>query len=223
MCALSASLHLQLYAQMDAEQPSLAGSRPQIRGDMDLPVLVPTMALQMQHRIERTFLLSAINNVFRSQDRLPEVPNTAMEEESVLKHLRKISEHWDERGRSARNIMETEHARELFEIQERLAELRGTEELARFREMAKEGLWAVFELPFADGDEVWLSGVPLTRIEVWLVDVRQCLEGAIRTAGEHVLSLMDSCVDGDDATPWPGERKTYRLWREGMTQLPEWR
>lgn len=60
-------------------------------------------------------------SVFRSQNSLPEKPKTAMEEESVLKGLRNISEHWDEYRRSAQSITETEHAKEFFQIQQELA------------------------------------------------------------------------------------------------------
>lgn len=209
-------------ARTEAGSRSLAAVRPEMRKGPHLPVLVPTVAMHMQQRIERTYLLSAINNVFRSQDRLPEKPKTAMEDESVLRDLRNISEHWDEHGRSAKNLMETEHAKLFFKIQEKLAAMHGPEELARFRKRAGEDLWAVFELPMPDNDEVWLSGIPLRGIEVWLVDVRQCLERALRAAGEHVPSLMDSHIDGDDATLWPGERRRYRLWREDMSRVPEW-
>nr|WP_173160670.1 hypothetical protein [Arthrobacter sp. 68b] len=207
-------------ARTEAGSRSLAALRTELRRGRNLPVLVPTVAMHMQQRVERTFLLSAINNVFRSQDRLPEKPKTAMEEESVLKDLRNISEHWDEYGYSAKNIMETGHARDFFEIQEKLAGMRGPEELERFRRLAEEDLWAVFELPFPDSNEVWLSGIPLTRIEVWLIDVRQCLERALRAKGEQVLSIMESYVDGDDETPWPEERLRYRLWVEDMRQAP---
>ncbi|UKA55165.1 hypothetical protein LFT45_04310 [Arthrobacter sp. FW305-BF8] len=210
-------------ARTEAGHRSLAALRPEMRHGPNPPVLVPTVGMHMQQRIERTFLLSAINNVFRSQDRLPERPKTAMEEESVLKDLRNISEHWDEYGRSAKNIMETEHARKFFEIQEKLAAMAGPEDLARFRRLAEEDLWAVFELPFPDNDEVWLSGIPLTRIRVWLIEVRQCLEQALRAEGVRVPGMMDSHIDGDDATPWPGERRRYRLWAEDMRQVPEWR
>lgn len=77
--------------------------------------------------------------------------------------------------------------------------------------------------PFPDSEEVWLSGIPLTRIEVWLIEVRQCLERALRTAGKDVPGIMGSHIDGDDETPLPGERKRYRLWREDMNQILEWR
>ncbi|MGX9901650.1 hypothetical protein ACW0JT_20430 [Arthrobacter sp. SA17] len=164
-------------ARVEAGARSLAAVRPELREGPNPPVLVPTVALHMQQRIERTFLLSAINNVFRAQDQLPEKPKTAMEEESVLKDLRNISEHWDEYGRSAKNLMETEHAKEFFGIQEKFATMRGPEDLERFRKLAAEDLWAVFELPMPDNDEVWLSGIPLTRIQIWLIEVRQCLEG----------------------------------------------
>jgi hypothetical protein len=146
-----------------------------------------------------------------------------MEEEPILKDLRNISEHWDEYGRSAKNIMETVHAEEFFKTQEKLAALRGPEELAWFRKLAEKDLWAVFELPFPNNDEVWLSGIPLSRIEVWLVDVRQGLERALRAAGENVPGMLDSHIDSDDDTPWPGERRRYRLWREDMIRVPEWR
>jgi hypothetical protein len=210
-------------ARGEAGSRSLAAVLPAMRKGPNPPVLVPTVAMHMQQGIERTFLLSAINHVFRSQDRLPEKPKTAMEEESVLRDLRNISEHWDEHGRSAKNLMETEHAKLFFKIQEKLATIRGPEELSRFRRLAEEDLWAVFELPMPDNNEVWLSGIPLTRIEVWLIDVRQCLERALLAAGELVPDLMDSHIDGDDATPWPEERRRYRLWREDMSRVPEWR
>lgn len=208
-------------ARVEAGSRSLAAVRPELREGRNRPVLVPTVALHMQQRIERTFLLSAINNVFRAQDRLPEKPKTAMKEESVLKDLRNISEHWDEYGRSAKNLMETEHAKEFFGIQEKLATMRGPEELERFRKLAADDLWAVFELPMPDNNEVWLSGIPLTRIHVWLIEVRQCLERALRAEGEDVPEMMDSNVDGDDETPWPEERTRYRLWREDMRHVPE--
>jgi hypothetical protein len=179
--------------------------------------------MHMQQKIERTFLLSTINNVFRSQDLLPEKPKTAMEEEPLLKDLRNISEHWDECGRSAKNIMETVHAKEFFKIQEKLAALRGPEELAWFRKLAEKDPWAVCELPFPDNDEVWLSGIPLSRIEVWIVDVRQGVERALRAVGGNVPGMLDSHIDGDDDTPWPGERRRYRLWREDTIRVPEWR
>lgn len=35
--------------------------------------------------------------------------------------LRNISEHWDEYGRSAQSITETEHAKEFVQIQQELA------------------------------------------------------------------------------------------------------
>lgn len=209
-------------ARTEAGDRSMAAIRSEMRHGPNLPVLVPTVAMHLQQRIERTLLLSAINNVFRSQDRLAERPRTAMEEESVLKDLRNISEHWDEYGRSANNIMETGHAREFFEIQEKLATMAGPEDLARFRKLAEQDLWAVFELPFPDNDDVWLSGIPLTRIQVWLIDVRQCLERALRSEGVRVPDMMDSHIDGDDATPWPEERRRFRLWTEDMKQVPEW-
>lgn len=210
-------------ARVEADSRSLAAVLPEMRKGPNPPVLVPTVAMHMQQRIERTFLLSAINNVFRSQDRLLEKPKTAMKEESVLRDLRNISEHWDEHGRSAKNLLETEHAQLFFKIQEKLAAMRGLEELSRFRTLAEEDLWAVFELPMPDNNEVWLSGIPLTQIEVWLTDVKQCLERALRAAGEHVPDMMDSHIDRDDATPWPEKRRRYRLWREDMRRVPDWR
>jgi hypothetical protein len=56
-------------ARTEAGSRSLAALRPEMRQGPNPPVLVPTRAMHMQQRIERTFLLSAINNVFRSQDR----------------------------------------------------------------------------------------------------------------------------------------------------------
>jgi hypothetical protein len=166
--------------RMDASSRSLAEIRPEFCKGANLPVFVPTVAMDVQQRIERTFLLSAINNVFRSQDRLLERPKTATVEESILMHLRNILEHWDERGWSAKNLMETEHANLFFKIQQKLAAMGGPEELARFKKLAEDDLWAVFELPLPDNEEVWLSGIPLTRIAVWLTDVRQCLERELR-------------------------------------------
>lgn len=140
-----------------------------------------------------------------------------------MRDLRNISEHWDEHGRSAKNLLETGHAKLFFKIQEKLAAMRGLEELSRFRTLAEEDPWAVFELPMPDNNEVWLSGIPLTQIEVWLIDVRQLLEQALRAASEHVPDMMTSHIDGDDATPLPEERRRYRLWREDLSPVPEWR
>ena len=210
-------------ARMDASSRSLAEIRPELRKGPNPPVFVPTVAMDMQQRIERTFLLSAINNVFRSQDRLLERPKTAMVEESILKHLRNISEHWDQHGWSSKNLMETEHAKLFFKIQQELAAMRGPEELERFKKLAEDDLWAVFELPLPDNEEVWLSGIPLTRIAVWLIDVRQCLERALRGAGAEVPGMADSCIGGDDEIPWPKSRKRFRLWREDMRRIPDWR
>ena len=210
-------------ARVEAGSRSLAAVLPEMRKGPNPPVLVPTVAMHMQQRIERTFLLSAINNVFRSQDRLLEKPKTAMEEESILRDLRNISEHWDEHGWSAKNLMETEHARLFFQIQEKLHAMRGPEELSRFRTLVENDLWAVFELPMPDNNEVWLSGIQLTRIEIWLTDVKQCFERAPRAAGQHVPAMMDSHIDRDDTTPWPEEPRRYRLWREDMSRVPDLR
>ncbi|WP_334171116.1 hypothetical protein [Sinomonas sp.] len=213
-------------ALLDARTRSLLEAHPERRDESRPPVLVPTVALHLQERIEGAFLLSAVGSVFRAHDRLPWRPltalkRTALKEETLLRDLRTASEHWDQYGRSPQAVMETEHAKAFFESQERLARGRGREALARFRELARDDPWAVFELPLPESDEVWIWGIPLAPVRGWLREVRQRLERALKVVGQEAPGMLKSRIEGDDGVEWPQERARYRLWREDMKHLPE--
>ncbi|BAS11784.1 hypothetical protein AHiyo8_00870 [Arthrobacter sp. Hiyo8] len=144
----------------------------------DPPILVPTVALGWQQQAELSFLLVATQHVQAAEASLPKEhrPKTVLDEARILFLLRDLSEHReDAEGRARRELLESQHSAMLREIQEMLAVRRGGEhELEALRGKLEAYPPSLFELPMPDDEEVWLAGIPLTRIRVWLMDARWC-------------------------------------------------
>lgn len=156
------------------------------------PIRVPTWALEMQSATELDLLIVAVRNVIRAQDRLPADIRTSMTGEDVLELLRNVNEHWDEEGGRSVEELKVAHP------DVRLGEIRYTNK------------------------EIWVGGVPLSRILAWLARVREALKEALTTAGIEVPDDLDSAVDGDDALPWPEDRRRYRLWAVPHIDMEDW-
>lgn len=199
------AFHEQAHAELDAEQrlrlsdDSDNSRRWREAYDADYPpydphrpLRVPTWARYMQVSSELDFLVLAVRNVLRAQDRLPEPARTSMGDQDVVELLRNIAEHWDETGgRSARDLAE------------------------QYPTLAPDAV------AFTN-KEIWLGGlegVPLSRITAWLYRVEEALRECLTQHGVEVpADWMASRVAHDDELPWPKERLRYH-W--SIPHLPE--
>lgn len=156
------------------------------------PLRVPTHALHIQIGVEADFLVVAVRNVIRAQDRLPEDVRTQMGDQDVLKDLRDFTEHFDELEGRAATSLATNHPDVL------------------------PGAFA------SNSKEIWiggLHGVPVSRVRAWLERVWNALSEHLESAGNGVpQDLMASQVLGDDDLAWPPERLRYH-W--AIPQVPE--
>ncbi|MUU73527.1 hypothetical protein [Pseudarthrobacter sp. GA104] len=203
-------------AREDAYRRHDCAVRPWMRGIGDPPILVPTVALGWQQQAELSFLLVATQHVQTAEASLPKEhrPKTVLDEERILFLLRDLSEHReDAEGRARRELLESQHSAMLREIHEMLAMRRGGKhELEALRVKLEAYPPSLFELPMPDDEEVWLAGIPLTRIRVWLIDARWCFRRALAEAGVVAPEPLASTVPGDDIHDWPALRLRYRAW-----------
>lgn len=151
------------------------------------PVRVPAWALEMQLTTELDFLMVAIRNLLRAQDRLPADRVTAMKGQEVLKLLRDLAEHYDERGGRAESSLVSDHLQVLSDA---------------FNYTNKE---------------IWIgggkSGVPLSRVVAWAARVEVELREVLAGIGVEIPDeLGASRVEGDDALPWPATRLRFGWW-----------
>lgn len=137
-----------------------------------------------------------------------------LDEDRILYLLRDLSEHReDAEGRARRELLESEHAAMLQKIHEMLAMRRGGErELEALRVKLEAYPPTLFELPMPDDEEVWLAGIPLTRIRVWLIDAGWCFRRALAEVGVVAPEPLASTVTDDDTYDWPSLRLRYRAW-----------
>jgi hypothetical protein len=156
------------------------------------PIRVPTWALAMQSATELDLMIVAVRNVMRAQDRLPVEIRTSMTGEHVLELLRNVAEHWDEEGGRSDEKLNEVHP------EVRVGEIEYTNK------------------------EIWVGGIPLSRIRAWLARVRGALRDALATADIEVPDDLASAVDGDDALPWPEDRRRYRLWAVPHVDMKDW-
>lgn len=160
--------------------------------DPQRPVRVPTRALAMQVTTDLDLLIVAVRNVLRAQSRLLGDLQTKLTGEDVLELLRNIAEHWDEVGGRSADKLASAHPNVSPDA---------------------------FELT---NKEIWVGGVPLSRIRAWLVRVHQALVAALTSAGIDVPDDMGSIVAGDDALTWPPDRHRYRFWRVPVIDIADW-
>lgn len=151
--------------------------------DPQRPLRVPSWALHMQVATELDLLSVAIRNVLRAQARIPEQHRPEMGGQDVLELMRNVSEHWDEEGgRSATKLGQDHPAVNVGGIA-------------------------------YTNKEIWIGGidgVPISRIQAWLMRVWNSLVTCLTDVGIDVPEdLMVSRVDGDDELPWPAERLRY--------------
>jgi hypothetical protein len=161
------------------------------RSSSQRPVRVPTVALTWQIATEMDLLIVAVRNVLRAQDILPDQLQSAMTGQDILELLRNIGEHWDEVEGSSQRGL----AREYPDI-------------------------VVGEVQYTN-KEIWIGGVPISRIVAWLVRVREALISALKESDITVLDEMDSIVEGDDALAWPQRRLRHRLWQAQTFDIDE--
>ena len=160
------------------------------------PVRVPSWSLGMQVSTEMDFLMVAVRNLLRAQDRLPAGAVTAMVDQAVLKILRDAAEHYDEEGGRAERYLAEKYPRVLTDA---------------FHFTSKE---------------IWIgggpSGVPLSRIRAWSARVTVALRQALEDAGVSVPNDFDaSLMEGDDRRPWPADRFRFGWWLPVVPEL-EW-
>jgi hypothetical protein len=160
--------------------------------DPQRPIRVPTWALAMELATELDLMIVAVRNVIRAQDRLPAQFRTSMTGEDVLELLRNVVEHWDEEGGPSVETLKVAHP---------------DVELGKIQFTNKE---------------IWVAGVPLSRIRAWLARVQSALREALVTAEIEVPDDMASVVEGDDALPWPEDRRRYRLWAVARVEMEDW-
>lgn len=156
------------------------------------PIRVPTWALAMQSATELDLMIGAVRNVMRAQDRLPVEIRTSMTGEHVLELLRNVAEHWDEEGGRSGEKLNVVHP------DVRVGEIQYTNK------------------------EIWVGGIPLSRIRAWLARVRSALTDALATAGIEVPDDLASAVEGDDGLSWPEDRRRYRLWAVPHVDMEDW-
>jgi hypothetical protein len=158
------------------------------------PIRVPTFALRVQVSIEFEFFVIAVRNVLRAQKRLPANLRPEMTDQRLFHLTRNITEHWDRVGGWSADAFETEYAD------------RALGEIA------------------ATNKEVFVSDVPLSRVEAWLARVHRALTQAIVDADPAALPPDDdaSAMFGDDDLPWPPERRRERLWQVPQLDIEDW-
>ena len=150
--------------------------------DSRRPIGVPTNGRDMQVANELDFLMVAVRNALRAQDRLPDAARTSMEGEGVLKLIRDLSEHWDEVGGRAQRLLESEHSH------------------------IDAGV-----INFTN-KEIWIAEVPLSRIRAWAARLRQALRDALEANGLTPPEDDESIIAGDDEIEWPSDRRRRQLW-----------
>jgi hypothetical protein len=160
--------------------------------DPERPICVPTVALAMQYTTELDFLMVAVRNVLRAQERLPADEQTEMTAQRVLKLLRDVAEHWDEVGGRSSDELASKHPDVL-----------------------------IGAIAFTN-KEIWVGDVPLSRIRAWLARVRRALITALTSAGVTVPDELESTVPGDDDLRWPEDRRRYRLWQVPIPDKEDW-
>lgn len=148
---------------------------------------VPSYSLAMQTTTESDFLMVAIRNLLRAQDRLPDATATAMKGQEVLKLLRDQDEHYDKRGGWAQTALATKHPRVMTDAYH------------------------------FTNKEIWLGGgpdgVPLSRVREWAARVDEALRVALAAEGVGVPDRLNaSTVEDDDELPWPEVRLRYGWW-----------
>ena len=163
--------------------------------DSQRPLRVPSWSLGIQVANELDFLIVAVRNVLRAQERLPEATRTEMGRQDVLELLRNIAEHWDEvGGRSADDLV------------------------ANHPDIAVGGVALVGKEPWIGGDQ----GVPLSRITAWLWRVHKALVESLAEVGVEVPEdFAASRFEGDDDLAWPPERLRFH-WSIPRVEEPDW-
>ena len=115
-----------------------------------------------------------------------------MSGQEVLGLLRNLAEHYDEDGGPSADKLATDHP---------------------------DVIPGVVEFT---NKEIWIGGLPLSRIVAWLARVRRALKAALAEAGHVVPEDYDSMIEGDDALEWPTDRRRYRLWLVPTLPMEEW-
>ena len=158
------------------------------------PVRVPTRLLAWLVATDRDFLLVAVRNLLRAQNRLPEHLRTAMTGEEEMMALRNLAEHFDdEDGPAAQTLRGMPHIKP-----------------GAIAYTGKE-LWI-------GGDD----GVPLSRIRAWAIRVWKALADALTETGiEPLTEPGESIFEGDDELPWPTLRLRYS-WNIPHVPEEEW-
>lgn len=151
------------------------------------PVRVPSWSLGMQVSTEMDFLIVAVRNLLRAQDRLPAPAATAMADQEILELLRKTAEHYDRRDGRSQQQLAQKYPRVMPDA---------------FHFTSKE---------------IWIgggpSGIPLSRIREWSARVSSALREALNNIGVPTPDDFDaSLVDGDDDQDWPAERLHFGWW-----------
>jgi hypothetical protein len=161
------------------------------RGSLQ-PVRVPTVALQMEFTTEADFLVVAVRNLLRAQNRLPDDLRTAMAGEEVLELLRNLAEHWDEVGGRSAERLAADHPE------------------------------VIVGAVIYTNKEIWIGNVPLSRIQGWVARVEAALAEAMTRRGKPPLDHDASVVDGDDEIAWPSDRRRYTVWAAPRLSFDEW-
>lgn len=148
--------------------------------DPERPLRVPSWSLHMQVANELNFLMIAVRNVLRAQERIPDEGRPVMGGQDVLALLRNVAEHWDEVGGRSARALASDHP-----------------------EIQANGIAYT-------GKEVWIGGtegVPVSRIIAWLDRVWDALKTCLADSPIEVPDdLNGSRVVGDDSLVWPAER-----------------
>jgi hypothetical protein len=163
--------------------------------DPQRPLRVPSWGLHMQVATEFDLLSVAVRNVLRAQARIPEQHRPEMGGQDVLELMRNVSEHWDEEGGRSASTLAKDHP------EVRIGGITYTNK------------------------EIWiggLDGVPISRIQAWLVRVWQSLVTCLTGLGIGVPEdLMASRVEGDDELPCPTQRLHYH-WSIPKVDEEDW-
>jgi len=182
----AAVIDAQVRAAGNADDGAVTRAYHDQRDPAMQPRRVPSWALQMQMTTEADFLMVAIRNLLRVQDRLPTDLLAPMHGQEILELIRNVSEHFDERGGRSETTLATNHPRVL------------TNAITFTRQ------------------EVWLGGnhgVPLSRVQAWASRVNDRLLAALaRSEVEVPASLAASTVAGDDELEWPADRLHFGWW-----------
>jgi hypothetical protein len=148
--------------------------------DPQRPVLVPTNSLLMQVDNEMEFLVIALRNVVKAEERLPKDLRVQMLDGQLVKVLRNLGEHFDEDGGPAEKKLESQYPT-----------LANNQYAYTNKEISIGGV----------------DGIPLSRIREWLSRTDEAIRAALdRSGADWNLDLKSSKVEGDDALPWPPDR-----------------